>query len=426
MRTLASAGDGRRARLARAGSGASGASCGGLGARARGLPRRVALAGALGLVCALAGCTGAKKRDQIVPPTGMNTYSQARRYVDKAVRRSTEGVILMPSKKADTLFDRTRLNEIAQNLRVPAALCFVNRAIETMKVGQQDGETTFLKVPEGQIRIRTRINPFGEVLRTEVIESGFQDEAMYPCLDKAIKAVKWTNNKSGVVQYIDVIYWVSLGYQAEDHSQASQLELRKQQATAAEKGRGCLANRVAAGRYQVSGLSLMDRDGRTLANRIEPQAGSAGVLPDNVRECLEYVFRSIRMPPVKEAFVRPFTPAADFVVATDGTVNFADERWLALLRLEEEAMREARLAELSGDDPVTQIDEGEPRAPGVTPNAAQVANSNGASAPEPTRADPAAGGQKLKLGGLRGGARPAGGPSRPPAEPAGGSGKPAG
>lgn len=376
----------------------------------------------LGLVCALAGgCGGGKKGDQVVAPTGLNTYSQVRRYVDKAVRRSTEGVILMPSKKADTLFDRTRLNEIAQNLRVPAALCFVNRAIETMKVGQQDGETTFVGVPEGQIRIRTRINPFGEVLRTEVIESGFADEKMYPCLDKAIKAVKWTNNKSGVVQYIDVIYWVSLGYQAEDHSKAALLELRKQQATVAEKGRGCFANRVAAGRYQIQGLSLMDRDGRTLANRVEP-----GGLPDNVRDCLEYVFRGIRMPPVKEAFVRPFTPSADYVVATDGTVNFADERWLALLRLEEEAAREARLAELAGDDPVTQIDEGEapPEVPGSTPKASQVANSNGASTPEPTRADPAAGGQKLKLGGLRGGGKPA--PVRPPVEAASAPAKPAG
>jgi hypothetical protein len=114
------------------------------------------------------------------------------------------------------------------------------------------------------------------------------------------------------------------------------------------------------------------------------------------------------------------------VVATDGTVNFADERWLALLRLEEEAAREARLAELAGDDPVTQIDEGEapPEVPGSTPKASQVANSNGASTPEPTRADPAAGGQKLKLGGLRGGGKPA--PVRPPVEAASAPAKPAG
>ncbi|MBK7827807.1 hypothetical protein [Nannocystis sp.] len=353
------------------------------------------VAGAL-LLGGMGGCSGKGRRDEVVPPTGMNTQSQIRRYVDKAVRRSSEGVILMPSKKADTLFDRTRLNEIAQSLRVPAALCFVNRAIETMKLGQQDGETTFLGVPEGQIRIRTRINPAGEVLRTEIVETGFQDESMYACLSKAIKAIRWTTNKSGVVQFIDVIYWVSLGYQAEDHSDEALLLLRKQQAIAAEKARGCLVNRVSAGRYQVQGLSLMDRDGRTLVNRVEP-----GVLPENVGECVAIVFRDIRMQPVKEAFVRPFTPRADFVVATDGTVNFTDERWLAVLKLEEEAMREARLAELAGDDPVTQVDEGEARPGPGTPRPSQVAGTSGASTPEATRADPAAGGQKLKLGGMR-------------------------
>jgi hypothetical protein len=375
---------------------------------------------ALGLLLAAtavsgAGCSG-KGGDEIIPPTGMNTHSQARRYVDKAVRRSSEGVILMPSKKADTLFDRTRLNEIAQSLRVPAAVCFVNRAVETMKLGKQDGELTYLGVPEGQIRIRTRINPAGEVLRTEVLETGFTDEAMYPCLDKAIKKVKWTTNRSGVVQFIDVIYWVSLGYQAEDHSDAAAHELRKQQAAAAAKARQCLAGRVAAGRYKVTGLSLLDRDGRTLANRVEP-----GVLPANVTECVAIVFRDIRMPKIKDAFVRPISPTAEFVVATDGTVSFTDERWLALLQLEEDALREAKLAEFA-DDPATEIDEGEPplptpsdgaispgsnplrpARPPTTTDQPSVANTRTPKpATEAPPADPATGGQKLKLGGLRG------------------------
>ena len=368
---------------------------------------------ALGLLAMPAGCTSKGNKDEVLPPLGMNTHSQARRYVDKAVRRSSEGVILMPSRKADTLFDRTRLNEIAQGLRVPAAVCFVNRAIETMKPGTQDGEQTYLGVPEGQIRIRTRINPAGEVLRTEVLETGFKDEAMYPCIEKAIKNIKWTTNRSGVVQFIDVIYWVSLGYQQEDHSSATQHELRKQQATAAERARQCLANRVPAGRYKVNGLSLVDRDGRTLANRIEP-----GALPDNVRDCVTIVFRDIRMPRIKEAFVRPINPSAEFVVATDGTVSFNDEKWLALLRLEEEAMREAKLAELAGDNPVTAIDEGEaavgadapgadapdadaPDAPAPASDQPSVATSRTPTRRDEPRADPATGGQKLKLGGLR-------------------------
>lgn len=345
----------------------------------------------------LGACTGKKGgEDEVLPPGGMNTTSQARRYVDKAVRRSSEGVILMPSKKAETLYDRTRLNEIAQGLRVPAAVCFVNRAIETMKHGTQDGEQTYVDVPEGQIRIRTRINPSGEVLRTEVIETGFKDEGMYPCLDKAIKAVKWTQNRTGVVQFIDVIYWVSLGYSAEDHSKAAQLELRKQQAAAALRARQCLEGRVSAGRYAVRGLSLLDREGHTLANRVEP-----GVLPERVTQCVAVVFRDIRMPRVPEAFIRPISPSADFVVATDGSVSFADEKWLALLTLEDEAMKEARRTELL-DDPSTEIDEGEAPPAETRPLATTAGPDMPTTHSTAPRADPATGGQKLKLGGLRG------------------------
>jgi len=342
----------------------------------------------LALAALAPGACGARGGgDETLPPSGMNTSSQARRYVDKAVRRSSEGVILMPSRKAETLYDATRLNEIAQNLRVPAAMCFVGRAVETMRVGERDGETTYVDVPEGQIRIRTRINPAGDVLRTEVLETGFKDEAMYPCLDRAIQAVKWTQNKTGVVQFIDVIYWVSLGYSAEDHTEAAKLELRKQQAIAARRARQCLEGRVPAGRYAVTGLSLVDREGRTLANRVDP-----GVLPERVTECVTVVFRDIRMPRVQEAFVRPISPSADFVVATDGTVSFADEQWLALLELEEEALK----AERRGDDASTAVDEGEP-PPVAEPGAAEPGAGG--------RADPAAGGQKLKLGGMRGGPR---------------------
>jgi hypothetical protein len=349
----------------------------------------------------IAGCQAKKTSDETTAPLGMNTYSQARRYVDKAVRRSSEGVILMPSKKAETLYDRTRLNEIAQALRVPAAVCFVNRAIATMKRGARDGETAYVDVPEGQIRIRARINPSGEVLRTEVLESGFQDEQMYPCLDKAIKAQKWIQNRTGVVQYIDVVYWVSLGFQAEDHSDEARAELRRQQAAAAAKAKRCLVGRVGEGRYPVEGLSLLDRDGRTLANRVDP-----GPLPDKVRECVAIMFREIRMPRISDAFVRPIEPRAEFTVTAAGEVSFADERWLRLLQLEEEAMKEARRAE-GMDDLETAIDGGalapEPPAARETPTPPLASTP----APRPNAAaDPAAGGMKLRLGGHRGGETP--------------------
>lgn len=370
-------------------------------------------------------------------PGGLNTYSQARRYVDKAVRRSSEGVILIPSRKAETIYDRSRLNDIAQGLRVPAAVCFVNRAIETMKLTTtKEGDQVFKDVPEGQIRIRTRINSAGQVVRTEVLESGFQDERMYPCLDEAIKKVKWTTNKTGAIQFIDVVYWVSLGYQAEDHAARGRDALRQQTAVAALKAKQCLSGRVGVGRYKVDGLSLMDRDGRTLANRVEP-----GVLPDNVSECVAIQLRAIRMPQVKEAFVRPVLPHVEFVVDDRGAVTFADEPWLALIQREEAAMREARRAEIDAaiDDPSTPIDEAALPSGGSLPTdgaypggtaplaatpkdvAAPSAPLGGTPVPSPAPAggaDPAAGGMKLKLGGHRE-ARPRGetrgsGTARPP------------
>ena len=358
-----------------------------------------------------AACAGGANPD--VAPGGLNTYSQARRYVDKAVRRSTEGVIIVPSKKAETLYDRTRLADIAQALRVPAAVCFVNRAITTMKRStSKDGEFVFADVPEGQIRIRTRINSAGQVLRTEVLESGFKDEQMYPCLDEAIKKVKWTQNKTGAVQYIDVFYWVSLGQQAEDHSDQARAELRRQTAKAAAKAKQCLVGRVGEGRYKVEAIALVDRDGRTLANRVDP-----GVLPDKVSECVAIVLREIKLQKIAEAFVRPILPEVEFVVSKEGAVTFADEQWHTLLQREEAALKEARDAELAAamDDLSTPIDESAipsgtsmPTYGGST--ATPLAAGRGAPSPPPTPTapaagtggDPGAGGMKLKLGGLRG------------------------
>lgn len=385
---------------------------------------QTALAGLLLLGGFGGGCANRSDPNNLAPG-GLNTYSEARRYVDKAVRRSTEGVILIPSRKAETIYDRSRLNDIAQALRVPAAVCFVNRAIETMKLTtNKDGDQVFKDVPEGQIRIRTRINSAGQVVRTEVIESGFKDERMYPCFDEAIKKVKWTTNKTGAIQFIDIVYWVSLGYQAEDHAAKGRELLRKQTAAAAVKAKQCLAGRVGVGRYKVDGLSLVDRDGRTLANRVEP-----GVLPDNVSECVAIQLRAIRMAQVKEAFVRPVLPHVEFVVDERGDVTFVDEPWLALIQREEEAMREARLAETDAalDDPSTAVDEAaipsgvsmptdgsaaatsvaskptsaRPSTAATTPPSAPLDST---SVPSPTPAsgvDPAAGGLKLKLGGLR-------------------------
>ena len=60
-----------------------------------------------------------------------------------------------------------------------AARCFLMRAIETMEQSEDqsdDADRGYDHVPEGQIKIRVRIAPSGEVVRTEVLETGFVDE----------------------------------------------------------------------------------------------------------------------------------------------------------------------------------------------------------------------------------------------------------
>jgi hypothetical protein len=367
------------------------------GRKVRGRFARVALGAAMvaSLTISTAGCAARKN----APPMGHNSFGQGTRYIQKAVRSSNEGVIILPSKRAESLFDIQRLNEIAQSLRPPAAACFVNRAIETMKRGERDGEEAYVDVPEGQIKIRTRLTPEGEVLRTEVLETGFKDPEIEPCLMEAIQNRKWIKNRSGVVQYLDVIYWVSLGDGAEDRSPQAQAELRRQQAIAAIRGKGCLERRVGAGTYTVEGLNLVDRDGNTLVNRIEPNS-----LPPRVQECLLVVLREIQMPRAPNAFVRPIAPRVEYTVAPDGTVSFSDERWINLLLLEEKAAREERMAEIDRGlgiaDPPSKLE-----SVGSEPEPEPEAEPEAEPEPEPESQapalDPGQAGIKLKLGGHR-------------------------
>ena len=348
------------------------------------------------LVAAAPGC----KRDavgQSGAPNGENSRYQADRYVKKAVRRSPEGIIIMPSRHAEKALDRVRMNELAQDLRQPAAACFINRAIETMQRGERGGEAGFVDVPEGQAKFRVRINPAGQVVRTEVLDSGFRDEGMETCLREVLAAARWPKNRSGNTHFVDVVYWASLGFGEEDASPPANEELRRQQALAAVRAKACLAGRTRPGSYPITGISLLDRDGRTLVNRLEPND-----LPQEVARCVLVAFREIRMPRAPEAFIRPFTPAVEYVVASDGEVSFADERWLTLILAEEEAIREARRAELAGGLDATSPDDALP-----------VDAADAALAPEPepepepapkasspaTPRDPGKGGIKLDLGG---------------------------
>jgi len=338
--------------------------------------------------------------EEINAPEGELSQAQADRYVRRAIRSSSEGVILLPSKKAERVYEARRLNEIAQSLRKPAAVCFINRAIETMHPEEVDGEQTFVDVPEGQIKIRARISPDGSVLQTDVLESGFSDEAIEPCLMAAVQKQHWPENQSGHVHHLDVVYWVSLGAQ-QGMTPKIKVHLRKAQTAAGIRARQCLEGRVDAGVYEVTGLNLVDREGKTIVNRVDPVN-----LPERTAACIASALKEIGLPQDPGAFIRPIVPVVEFNVQRDGSVKVRDEEWLALIRREEEALRAAKRAELLGadreatakpakDDPEARDEEGEEEdgegETGLPPS----------DRPQPRRAkprgDPGKGGTKLDL-----------------------------
>lgn len=333
-------------------------------------------------------------------PDGPMTQAQADRYVRKAIRSSSEGVILLPSKKAERVYAARRLNEIAQGLRKPAAVCFINRAIETMRREEVDGEPTFVDVPEGQIKIRARISPDGEVLRADVLESGFSDEAIEPCLIEAVERQRWPENQSGHVHHLDVVYWVSLGAQ-QGLTPTIRVHLRKSQAAAGIRARQCLEGRVDAGVYQVKGLNLVDREGKTIVNRVDPVN-----LPQRTAACIAAALKEIGLPQDPAAFIRPIVPVVEFDVQRDGSVKVRDEDWLALIREEEEALRAAKRAELLGaekDAPAGEV-KGDPEAKDEADEERKGAEKadlppSDAASPEldKPRGDPGKGGTKLDL-----------------------------
>jgi hypothetical protein len=349
-------------------------------------------------------------------PQGPTSTSQANRYIRRAIRQSSEGVILLPSKRAEQVFELPRLNEIAQSLRGPAARCFLARAIETMEADAA-GDLGYKNVPEGQVKVRVRVAPSGEVLRSEVLESGFLDPEMEPCLREVLEQQRWPPNKSGNSHFIDVVYWVSLGAQQGAGTEAATLHLRREQVSAGRRAKACLQGRVDAGRYEVHGLNLVDREGATMVNRID-----TAELPEPIRLCLAAAFREIRLPRDPDAFVRPVAPAVAFEVTRDGTVTVDGEQWLELVELEERARLAAERQARLGDDPPEPVDELPARrpvqlGPGVTagsidptgsappadegPPPAPPAERGPSHESEAPREDPGKGGLRLDLGGRR-------------------------
>lgn len=360
-------------------------------------------------------------------PDGEVSDIEANRFIRRAIRQSSEGVILLPSQRAERFYELPRLNEIAQSLRTPAARCFLSRAIETMEL-RQDGERGYDHVPEGQLKARVRIAPSGEVLRAEVLESGFDDEPMEDCVAQALQEQRWPPNKSGNAHYIDVVYWVSLGMQRGNDSPQLATHLRREQIGAGRRAKACLQGRVDAGTYEVRGLNLIDREGSTLVNRVD-----TGELPGPIRACIATALREIRLPRDPEAFVRPVSPQVGFEVANDGSIRVEGERWLELVEIEERAQRAAERAALLAQQeqdgsvdpgPLELVDELPARPPdreadreavldvssgviatsgqggGVGPSTDQSSPSTGPESPPSERPalDPASPGLRLELG----------------------------
>jgi hypothetical protein len=337
---------------------------------------------------------------------GRVTQDQAEEYIAAAIRQSSEGIVLDPKQQGLDQFERVRLGEIAQELRGPAAVCFLERAIETMEMGTIDGEEAWVSVPEGQAKIRARVSVDGRVLTTDVIESGFKDNHMETCVGEAIRKQRFVESRDSFAYYIDVYYWVSLGFFAAAQTEDFHELMRRQQAQAGARATGCLRGRVPPGKYVVIGVNLFDREGKTLVNRIE-----RGSLPSDVSSCIAGVFKGIRIHPEPDSFVRPAAPQVEFSVADDGTVSFGDQRWLELVELEERAQRDKRKAELTeqpigGDivEPDGFIDRGEPDEPSqLEPDTGESSPPDPSLAPKlrPT-GDPSQPGTKIDLSPRRG------------------------
>jgi hypothetical protein len=363
---------------------------------------------ALALAVALPAC-GTRADRGTESPDGSVSEIEANRRVREAIRRSSEGVILMPSRKAERMFELPRLNELAQNMRQPFAVCFLRRAIVTMQ--SRPGSADYEGVPEGQAKIRARIAPSGEVVRAEVLETGFHDEAMEACLTSVVEDQKWPENQSGNVHYVDVVYWVSLGAQRDRDTATFRQHVRRESLAAGVRAKPCLQGRVDSGSYAVDGLNLVDREGGTLVNRVEQ-----GALPEPIRACIARAFRDIRLARDPDSFVRPIAPKVEFRIDRDGTIAVVGEEWLRLVELEEEARRAqeraAMTGELEGDarpggppiPSVGLVDEGEPELPRGDAPAEAVEPEPEPVDPEPVatpKEDPGQGGLRLDLGGRR-------------------------
>ncbi len=297
------------------------------------------LASGLALLLGLAAC--GTRSDSRSLATQRISQMGLDRYLQQAVGQSNEGVVLLSTERSPWELDRARLNEIAQNMRQPLALCFLDRAIVSMKPGKVDGEDGWVNVPDGQARIRARLTPEGKVMRAEVLASAFEDDAMEQCVIKVVEKTRFPEVRRNAQTWIDVVYWVTLGFDSGAQSPAFQEDMRRQQALAASRATRCFEGRAKPGRYTATGLNLVDREGVTLVNRVDSEG-----LPAPVASCVAQALKGIVVPPDREAFLRPIAPAVSFEVTAQGEVRYGDQEWFELVQLEERAEAEERRREL--------------------------------------------------------------------------------
>ena len=164
-------------------------------------------------------------------------------------------------------------------------------------------------------------------------------QAQNPLSTEAQQA--WTRTSGNLIAAAERMPADKYGFKPAPESQSFADLMRRQSAEAGLRARACLTGRVPAGEYVVTGLNLFDRDGRTVVNRID-----RGALPAEVATCVAQAFKQVRIYAEPDAFVRPAAPQATFTVTEEGVVALADERWLAMIELEERAQREMRRTEL--------------------------------------------------------------------------------
>jgi len=261
---------------------------------------------------------------------------------DSAAPGSSEGVLIIPSVRAEDEYSPARLYELSEALRPPAARCFLERAIETMAV-QPGDPRGYTGIPDGQLKLRIRVADKGVVQQLDVVESGFTDPVVPECFAEVVRTRTWPETRTAYPPPLEIVYWVKVGPPPASPEFAE--ILRRQTAEVGVRGKNCLQGRVEPGAYTFHGLNLVGARGDSLATRVEPSPETS--VPEPVRDCLAVAFRELQLAPEDETFVRPVDLRVNYVVDADGRVAVEDEAWLRLVHLEELARR-AELARRSG------------------------------------------------------------------------------